>query len=72
MSNLKPCACGKTPEILNVTEGSTFRWRYIEPDCGCGWMAEIRIDTMHKHNLNEDYKECVEAWNDLPRKGRSD
>ena len=63
MTELKPCPCGKMPEKLLISEGSTFRWRYVEGDCGCGWMFETRINTMRKASGQEDYEECVEAWN---------
>ena len=63
---LKPCPCGKPVERLYMTEGSTFRWRYVE-GCGCGWMIETRIDTMRPKDSAVDYQECVEAWNEMPR-----
>ncbi len=72
MSDLKPCPCGKTPEKLHITEGSTFRWRYVEGGCcGC-WMIEVRINTMRntattKSDSELDYAECAEAWNNQPR-----
>lgn len=64
---LKPCPCGKTPEKLCVNDGSTFRWREVSGDCGCGWMFEARINTMREGSDEQDYAECVEAWNQMER-----
>lgn len=61
------CPCGNRPEKLYISPGSTFRWRYVEGDCGCGWMIEARVATMRDKNNAEEYKQCVEAWNEIPR-----
>jgi len=66
-ATLKPCPCGKTPERLAVNPGSTFRWRVVSGDCGCGWMFEARIDTMRKADAEKDYEECVAEWNQMER-----
>lgn len=65
MIEIKPCPCGNTPDELYVSEGSTFRWRYVE--CKCGWMIEARINTLRPHCEEQDYLECVDAWNAMPR-----
>ena len=64
---LKPCPCGKTPERLCIDAGSTFRWRQVSGDCGCGWMFETRVDTMRKADAEKDYEECAEEWNQMAR-----
>jgi hypothetical protein len=63
---LKPCPCGKTPTQLHITEGSTFRWRYVSGDC-CGWMIEARVNTMRPKSEEKDYEECAKAWNEQDR-----
>ena len=65
--NIKPCPCGKTPEKLIISEGSTHRWRYVSGDCGCGWETEARIITYNQPEGYDEYTDCVEAWNELPR-----
>ena len=64
---LKPCPCGKTPERLILNQGSTFRWRYVSGDCGCGWEFEYRVNTMRPASDEKDYEECVEGWNQMAR-----
>ena len=67
MSELKPCPCGVTPSELSVVDGSTFRYRQVMGNC-CGfWEIEVRISTNRKPDVDADYAECVEAWNEAPR-----
>lgn len=66
-ATLKPCPCGKTPTRLSIGPGSTFRWRYVGGDCGCGWETEVRINTMRPASEEEDYADCVRAWNEMER-----
>lgn len=70
-SDLLPCPCGKTPKKLNISEGSTFRWRVISGDCCGDWEHECRVPTIGEAATPEgQLKACIEAWNDLPRKAR--
>lgn len=63
---IKPCPCGHAPKALSVTEGSTFRWRYVEADCGCGWQIEARVHTIPPEGYDE-YADCIDSWNKMPR-----
>ena len=72
MAEFKQCPCGQTPKELYISEGSTYRWRYVEGDCGCGWMIEVRVNTMRERNTQLDHQECAEAWDDMPRQDLRD
>jgi len=68
---LKACPCGKVPDDLYVSEGSTYRWLYVEGDCGCGWMIEVR-SAGYPNDPHKDYEAAVEGWNDMPRSNQND
>lgn len=66
MTILKPRPCGLVPTKLDVSDGSTYRWRYVSGDCGCGWMIEAgRMDYMETEE--KVYAVSVDCWNDMPR-----
>jgi len=66
MPDLKPCPCGRTPKRLCVAPGSTYRWLYVQGDCGCGWMLKAR-STGYKATEESDYEAAVKEWNDMER-----
>ena len=66
-TELKACPCGVIPKRLNVLDGSSYRYRQVDGGC-CGyWEIEVRVNTMRKPDVEADYAECVEGWNEAPR-----
>ena len=63
---LKPCPCGTPVSKLYIVEASTYRWRYVSSDCGCGWMIETGRHAAGATD-EEVYALCVEQWNEMPR-----
>lgn len=62
---LKPCPwCGRTPTELCLTEGSTYRWAIVTPDCCGDVMGEIRRSA-YPANLGTDEDKINAAywWN---------
>jgi len=63
--NFEPCPfCGSN--IINIAEGSTFRWKVAEcQECGarCG---EVRVKTLPPLDLDGDFKRIAEEWNKRP------
>ena len=61
MTALNPCPCGKTPEKLQINDGSTYRWRWVSGDCCGEWSIEARV--FYGDDEATVYEKCVNAWN---------
>ena len=66
-NQLKPCPCGKMPERLQITEGSTMKYAFVSGVCCGEWNIEFRTNY-----LTAEAPECmnlaIKAWNRSPRK----
>ena len=63
---LKPCPCGKIPEVLAMVQGSTDRWGYVSGNCCGEWEVEFRT-SFHKIDSYECLVEAIKYWNQAPR-----
>lgn len=63
----KSCPCGLIPPSLGITEGSTFRWKYVTANCCGEWMLEFKVSLGDPGATIE--KKAMDAWNAMPRKG---
>ena len=63
---LLPCPwCGEELRVVNVSEGSTFRWRKLDGCCADG--PEVRIDTMADDQAKAEADaraDAIRAWNE--------
>ena len=61
-----PCPwCGEELRAVNVSEGSTFRWRKLDGCCADG--PEVRIDTMADDQAKAEADaraDAIKAWNE--------
>ena len=68
MTELARCPCGAIPDSLYITDGETFRWRYVSANCCNEWIIETRVNAA----TDEECKSiCEKAWNAAPR-GRAE
>jgi len=64
---LKRCGCGQVPTKLNVSEGSTFRWRHLTGNCCGEWQIEVRVPTLNIPVDYDEYAWCCQEWNEATR-----
>lgn len=61
MQNLKPCPCGKIPDILLISDNGV-KWAYVFGDCCNEWHVEFRT-AYNSIESDECMVLAVEAWN---------
>jgi hypothetical protein len=62
METLKPCPCGKVPELLVIPEGT--KWAQTYGNCCGEWTIEFRSQCKEGDEL---MALAIEAWNAAPR-----
>lgn len=68
MADLKPCPCGKTPNMLVTMDGNQGgKWHTAFGDCCGDWAIEFRASLGSDHNSTENKARAIEEWNNVPR-----